>query len=120
MRLQAQRYRHRIAIEERIDERDPLTGAVTWVWQTALDYDFEPLDQVPAEVLTGPGREAIAAGAKQTESSARINLRWFPGLRPDMRLIWQGRVFDITSIEMDATGMREYRVRCTEGLSDGA
>jgi hypothetical protein len=37
-----------------------------------------------------------------------------------MRLVWQGQPFDILSIEADATDRREYRLRCREGVTDGA
>ncbi len=117
--MQAQRYRHRIEIQERIESQDSETGDVTVTWETfALDSDT-PLDAVPAEVLTGPGREFNAADAKQAETTARINCRWFPGLLPTHRIVWDGKVFDITSIETDATARREYRLRCADGVNGG-
>lgn len=117
--VDAQRYRHRIAIQERVELQVSETGAMRPTWQTlALDSDTI-LDSVPAEVLTGPGREFNAADAKQAETSARIQFRWFPGLLPKHRIVWDGRNFDILGIELDATGRREYRVRCKDGLTDG-
>lgn len=106
------KYRHRVDIEERVEERDPDTGAVSVTWQPMF-Y------RVPAEVLTGPGREMMAADAKHAETAARINLPWFPGLNPKSRVLWEQGVYDITSVETDATGRREYRLRCKDGLSDG-
>jgi head-tail adaptor len=115
----SQRLRHRIHIQEPVDTQDPVTGDVTRTWATfALDSDT-PLDSVPAEVLTGPGREIHAAGTKLAETTARINMRWFPGLREDMRILWLDSVYDIVSIEMDATARREYRIRVRDGASDG-
>lgn len=115
----AQRYRHRIAIEEVVETQNAATGAVTHTWRTVdLDSDHD-LSAVPAAVLTGPGREGLSADTKAAETSARIQFRWFPGLRADMRVVWDGRYYDIQSIEMDATGRREYRLRCREGLTDG-
>ncbi len=118
--MEAQRYRHRIELQEKVEEQDSETGALSHTWATAyLDSDT-PLDQVPAEVLTGPGREFNAADAKQAETSARINLRWFPGLLATWRVVWEGKAYDILSIETDATARREYRLRCKEGVTDGA
>lgn len=118
--MEAQRYRHRIDLQEKIEEKDSETGAIGHAWADAyLDSDT-PLTGIPAEVLTGPGREFNAADAKQAETSARVNLRWFPGLQPTWRLLWQGKAYDILSIETDATGRREYRIRCREGVTDGA
>lgn len=99
--------------------QDPATGAVTTVWQTAMLTPEIPLVDVPAEALTGAGREVMAADTKNAETTARINLRWFPGLLPSWRVLWDGRIYDIQSIETDATGRREWRLRCVDGPSEG-
>jgi SPP1 family predicted phage head-tail adaptor len=118
--VQAQRYRHRIEFQRKTETQDPYTGAISHDWDTVyLDSDT-PLSAVPAEVLTGPGREFQSAGAKQAETTARIQCHWFPGLSPTWRVLWDGKVYDIQSIETDATGRREYRMRCRDGVSDGS
>lgn len=117
---EAQRYRHRISFEQKVEEQDSETGALSYTWEVVdLDSDT-PLDSVPAEVLTGPGREFNAADAKQAETSARINCRWFGDVSPAWRVVWQGRSFDILSVEYDATGRRETRLRVREGVTDGS
>lgn len=106
------KYRHRVTIEHQVPIRDPGDGSeiVTWeVFQAG----------VPAEVLTGPGRELVAANAEQAETVARINMRWFPGLTSDMRILWDGRVYNIKPPETDSTARREYRIQCTDGVNDG-
>lgn len=125
--MRTQQYRHRITFQERIETRDPDTGAVDYVWDTVL-LEGKLLQGVPAQVLTGPGREAIVSENKMAETSARINTRWFEGLNPKWRIVWNGLIgpdgnpkfYDITSIEVDITARREYRLRCSEGLNDGA
>lgn len=113
------RLRHRIEFQELVVEQDSETGATVQSWQTAyLDSDT-PLDSVPAEVLTGPGREFRGTGTTQEEATARINLRWFPGLLQTWRILWDGRIYNIQSIETDATARREWRLRCVDGASDG-
>lgn len=117
---EAQRYRHRIEFQQKVEEQDSDTGAISYVWETAeLDSDT-PLDSVPAEVLTGPGREFNAADAKQAETSARINCRWFGDVDPAWRVLWDGRTYEILSVEFDATGRRETRLRVREGVTDGS
>ena len=117
------KYRHRIHIQEPVDALDGDSeedGSITRTWSTVyLDSDT-PLHAVPAEVLTGPGRELQAAATKLAETTARINFRWFPGLDETMRILWDGKVYDILSIETDSTARREYRLRCKDGLSDGS
>lgn len=81
--------------------------------------DGVALNSVHAVVFTGEGREPIADNAKQAQISLRVKIRWFPGLQQNWRLIWDGRIYDIYSIETDATARREYRLRCTGGLTSG-
>lgn len=117
MRLLAPRLRHRITFQEQVETRDS-EGAIQIGWENATSGGVELAD-VPAEVLTGPGREFNAGGQVQAETTARINLRWFEGLDPEWRILWDGHVYNIGSIETDATARREYRLRCTGGVNDG-
>lgn len=113
------RYRHFITLQAKGQgEPDPLSGLPTDDWADVYA-------EVPAEVLTGPGREGVAAGAERAETDARINFRWLPGVDTQMRVIWESEpngtrpVYEIQSMELDATGVREIRLRCVTGLSDG-
>lgn len=106
------KYRHRVTIEHQVTTRDPGDGSEIVTWEV-----FQ--DAVPADVLTGPGREFVAANAGQAETVARINMRWFPGLTSQMRILWDGRVYNLNPPETDATARREYRIQCTDGVNDG-
>lgn len=115
----AYRLRHRVAIQELVETQNTTTGAVTRAWENVwLDTDTE-LSAVPAEVLTGPGKEFVQSGATQEQIAARINMRWFPGLTQKHRIVWDTNIYNITSIETDITGRMEYRLRCVAGVSDG-
>jgi SPP1 family predicted phage head-tail adaptor len=104
-------YIHSIAVQQQVQAQDANTGAITITW-TAVRT-------APAEVLTGPGRETVAGAAKWSETDLRINCPWFPGLTSAMRVVWDGKPYDILSIETDATARREYRLRLKGGLTDG-
>lgn len=106
------KYRHRVTIERQVEGQDPSDGSPTVEWALVQAG-------VPAEVLTGPGRETIAANAQQAETTARINLRWFPGLDQSDRILWDSKVYNIKSLETDSTGRREWRATCSDGLNDG-
>ncbi|GEM_PF-2248268 len=115
MGTDAGRYRHLITIRVLVDGgTDPLSGLPVKEWGIAYS-------NVPAEVLTGPGREGAAAGAERAETDARINLRWLPGIDTEMRVVWESEPngehpeFSIQTMELDATGMREIRLRCVHG-----
>lgn len=115
----AYRLRHRVTVQELVEIQDTNTGALEQDWETVILDDGTILDAVPAEVLTGAGKEFVQSGATQGQIAARINLRWFPGLTQKMRILWDGNVFNITSIETDITARQEYRLRCSAGVSDG-
>lgn len=106
-----QRLRHRIQFESPSTTQDAYGGEL-------IAWNVEYPD-VPAECLTGAGREAIQSNSKYAEADLRVNCRWFPSLAATWRIVWDGRYYDITSIETDVTGRKEYRLRCKEGLSDG-
>ncbi len=118
MKALAPRLRHRITFQEFVSERNS-DGVLTESWQNATSGGVELVD-VPAEVLTGPGREFVAGGAVQADVAARINCRWFPGLKASWRILWDGRTFNIGSEpDTDATGRREWRIKATAGVNDG-
>lgn len=47
------------------------------------------------------GREFFAAGAENAENVVRYEVRYRTDIRTDMRIIDQGRVLDITSVQED-------------------
>ena len=114
-----QNLRHRVTFQRPSVTQDFETGEHLRSWETAwLDSSTELVD-VPAQVLTGPGREIMGAGSKQSEDTVRIILRWFPGLDLTWRVLWEGYVYNITSIEYDSTARKEIRLRGVTGLSEG-
>lgn len=115
--MRAGRYRHRITIQSRVETRSP-AGAVLVTWVDAFPA-ATALGGIPAEVLTGPGRELRAAGSPEGETAARINSRYIPGVDETMRVLWNGYIFNIRSVESDATARRETRMICAAGVNDG-
>lgn len=117
------RLQHRVTFQRKeTTGQDPNSGAPITEWVTAADDSGTPLVDVPAEVLTGPGREFRESGTVQAETSARINLRWFLVDRVELyrwRILWDGRIYNIHSGETDRTARREWRLRCTDGVNDG-
>lgn len=118
----AHRLRHRVTVQKQQQVKNPESGAVSTTWVTATFDDGTAMADVPSEVLTGPGREFVAADVKQAQTAARINLRWFPVDRVELyrwRILWDGRTFNIVSAETDASARREWRLRCEDGVNDG-
>ena len=111
---------HRITFQEQITEVDA-DGFPTTSWVPVSLGLGTVLENVPAEVLTGPGREFEQSGQTQADIVARIRCPWFPGgIKASWRILWDGYVFNIGGIpDMDATGRREYRIKCTAGVNEG-
>ena len=111
--MHPQRLRHRITLEA------PATVQDDWDGDTAIEFaPTSDSTDLPAEVLTGPGREAITGGAKYADAAARINIRYFPGLDESWRVVWNGVTYGILAISTDVTGVREHRLVCGT-LGDG-
>ena len=105
-------YRHRVKVMESVPVQDQTTGDMVTYWQAlALDSSVT-LDSVPADVLTGPGRDFREAGAVQSDVVLRVSFRWFDGLLSTHMIEYLGLGYEIRSIEKDATGRLEYRVQC--------
>lgn len=120
--MQAYRLRHRITIQVNQPVKNPTTGAMVDDWQTATADDGTVLVDVPADVLTGGGREHAAANTQVLQVDARINLRWFPMADTALakcRILWDGRVFDINGVTTDITARREWRLTAKHGVNNG-
>lgn len=121
----AHRLRHRIELQRNAEpSRDENGYALpgSGGWRTVRLSNGTELGSVPAEVLTGPGREFQGGATLQSEASARINIRWFPADERDMaawRIVWDGRIYNIISVETDATARREWRLRVVYGPTEG-
>lgn len=115
----AQRLRHRIRIEEPIESQGSGDGELTVTWRT-VSLGGSRLSSVPAEVLTAPGKESVGAGTILAETTAQMTFRWFPGLTQKMRVVWDGKTYNITGIATDSTGRKEYQITCGgEGVNTG-
>lgn len=121
----AHRLRHRVTFQRKVAPVRDENGYVvsgSGGWQTVTLPGGTALASVPAEVLTGAGREFQGSATTQAEADARINVRWFPATLEELaawRVLWDGRVFNITSAETDATARREWRLRVVDGPTEG-
>lgn len=106
------RFRHRLTIQEPVNTQDGVTGEISVSWANVKSDE-------PSEALTGPGREFIQSGAIQSDTDARFTVRWFSGLTQDMRILWDGRTYDIKTFTTDRTGRKFYFIEGKEGVNDG-
>jgi len=88
MTIQAGKLRHTIIIQQQ-QGRDS-TGAPTSAWT-----DFAK--DVRASVEPLQGREYLAASGQQAEVTTRFRLRYIPGVTAAMRVVFEGRIFNIVT-----------------------
>ena len=98
--LKAGNLRHRIALQRKQQTQNPQTGAMVTTWVTEAT--------VPAAVEPLSAREFVAAQAVQSNVSVRITVRYRPGITSAMRLLHDGKVYNITGVLADKDSGREY------------
>lgn len=110
--MRAGRLRHRVTIQSRGETRDADGGSVpAWV-----DFAVD----VPAEFLSGPGREFLAAESIRAETVGRFQMRFLDGVTAAHRVLWNGKVWDIKAPPIvDRTAQREMTLLVGQGLTDG-
>jgi SPP1 family predicted phage head-tail adaptor len=113
--IRAGRLRRRIDIQEKVTGRDPDTGEVleeSWVTVWAkCPAAFEPLSS----------REFIAAKAEQAEATARVVIRYRPGVLPTMRILERGDIYTIVGPPLaDPVSGKDYlSILVATGVNDG-
>lgn len=97
--------RHRIVIQSntptRNDSGEPIESWSTWatVWAAV-----EPLS----------GREYFNAHQVTSEVDTRIRLRHVAGLTAQMRVSWEGRIYQIQAVIRRDERQREIHLMCSE------
>ena len=97
-----------------------LTERVTVERFTSTTYDelgqpieaWAPLFTCWAAVEPLTGREYLAAGALLSEVTARIRMRYRPGITAADRVIHNGKVYGITSVADVHSSRRELQLQC--------
>ena len=113
--MRAGKLRHRIDIQELVPVRDPVTlefGEPEWVprWE-----------KCPARVEPLSARDIVAAQAAQSEATARMVIRYRPGVLPTMRIVYRGEVYSIEGppLEDDKSGLEYLTLLVSKGVKDG-
>lgn len=114
--LSAGRLRHRISIEQRQEFQDTNGDTVvSWV-------PF--LTNISAEIVPLSAREFIESGARQAEVTARIVIRYRPGIDAKMRCVHVAKgittIYNIQGVLRDpGSGLRWLTLPVSEGVNDG-
>lgn len=98
--------RHRITIQE---DKGATVNALNervegWTTLTTRYGSVEPLT----------GRELWTAQQVQADITHKIRMRYYAGMKPTMRLVFQGRIFNIGSIRNLEEKREELEIFCKE------
>lgn len=100
-------FRHRITLQELVTGQDE-AGQPVQEWQDVAT--------VWAAVEPLRGREYWAAAQVQSEVTTRIRIRYRSGIRPDMRVLYGGRVFNVTAVIDPEERHVELQLMCREAV----
>lgn len=114
MSIQAGRLRHRIEIQHKVTPRDPAT----------LEFgepEWQLFAKVWAEVSPLSARDLMAAQAAQSEATARMKIRYRPGVLPTMRILYRDEVYSIEgpALEDPKSGREYLSILVSKGVKDG-
>lgn len=113
--------RHRVSVQQRVTSQDSF-GGQSLVW---TDIVFpSPDGKIPAHIQPLNGRELMAAQAVQSETTHSITVRYNAVFsRPEdadkLRIVWKGRIFNITASINEDERNRMVTLSATEGLNNG-
>lgn len=109
MPLNAGQMRHQVRLEQRVSTQDT-AGEPTLSWALFAERR--------ASIERMAGRELWGAEQRLGRVPTIFRLRWFDGVSPAMRLLWNGNVFDILSA-IDPDGMSvELEVTALEHVDE--
>lgn len=114
--MRAGNLRHRIEIQSEQEVQDE-NGDITVGWSNAFP---QFADGIPADWLPGPGREYLASESTRAEVEGRFVIRYLSGVTAAMRVVWDGRVWNIKAPPLlDRTARREMTLMVGSGANDG-
>jgi len=98
------RLRERVTIQQATETRNAL-GETVQSWATFAER-WASVDGISS-------REVLLQGQQKTELSHRVRMRYVDGMTQTMRLVWRGRVLEISSL-LEHANRSEHELLCTE------
>lgn len=98
------RLRERVTIQQATETRNAL-GETMQSWATFAER-WASVDGISS-------REVLLQGQQKTEVSHRVRMRYVTGMTQTMRLVWRGRVLEISSL-LEHANRSEHELLCTE------
>lgn len=109
--MRAGRLRHLVEIQALVPTKDA-AGGVVKAWAPFAT-------EVWADVAYLNGLEAVRADAPSAMVRASILIRALPGVDASMRVLHDGKTFDIKTVLPDRTSRQFVYLACEQGLNNG-
>ncbi|MCZ7839707.1 phage head closure protein [Leclercia adecarboxylata] len=104
--------RHRITLQRRDSVQSPVTGAMEYTWNN--------LAELWADVVALSVRDFIAAQAENVKVTARVTIRYREDIQEKDRILFRGKIYSIEGVLPDPVSGLEYlTLPCSEGVKDG-
>lgn len=100
------RLRERVTIQRATETRNSI-GETVQTWGTYVERY--------ASVEGLSSREVLQSGQQQTEMTHRVRMRYVDGLKQTDRILWRGRVLEITSL-LEHGNRSEHELLCVEDV----
>lgn len=108
--MRAGSLRRRVTLQSRATAHDAYgQQSTSWATVATTWADIQPLS----------GRELLSAQAQQAETTHKVLIRYRAGVTSAMRLLYQGRVFNIQSVTDPDMAHVTLELLCSEGLNQG-
>lgn len=108
----AGKLRERVTIRRRVETKND-GGGLDLAWSTLAD-------EVPAEIVSMDGREALVGNVLQGVTHYQVTTRFREDVLPSDQILWRGREYNIRSAA-DALGTRQWmRMLVTNEAPQGA
>ena len=92
--------RHKMTLQQPVTTQDTTTGEMVTVW-TDVAKVWASLEPLSANAF-------VAAGAEQSEVTARVTIRYRDDVTSKMRLVYRGMYYDIKGVLADPKSGLEY------------
>lgn len=82
----------------------------------STDEDWTDFSKTRAGVYPLSGREFFSGEQVNSEVTHKVNMRYIPGVKPSMRISFNGRFFEILSVINFQEGNRLLQLLCKESV----
>lgn len=106
--MRAGRLRNKITIQTIVNEVDDF-GQPLLNGSGYTDYKT-----VWASVIPVSGKESFLSNTDFSKTTHKIKIRYIPNIKASMRILWQGRIFNIVNVRNIEEMNREYEILAWE------